>query len=761
MESNKFVFIALYSLLILLLAGSVFAINQSIIYKYPESTYLNISNGVVFKIVFNTTGNQSIDWQEYSSNPVYNGSGRAYYPELQTLIDGTKVLYYTDYTTDYVISRVITSNYIQFSNQTLDVINISGLSHSTFLADISHYLADDYYEMWLWNVSANIYATGTLLIIYSKEGFIFINPEKVNMPFLGNVSMDWTRGSYGAVHTVFNKYHTNVGTDPRNYAYMVFYDATDGSHEATGLMYCTNETDCHLYGQITYPDVTYSSKVYGEILRDYYGLTHYYYGCGSTPHKKMCHATSVNGIDNFTEDINNPIITTQAGTWRNDVAGIPAVIKENKNIFHMLLEGRPLGGNYVLGYYNATQNTNNYSIKWYVNGTEQISIENETSFDFSNTNFSGGTYNITAKVISSSGEENSTYWIANLSGLSLPVLLSYTPTDLNFSIAEPNNQTFSINWTDADNLTDIIYWYVNGTLVQINMTNQSQINYTWFGNYSIEGIYNITVIVSDGQLNASNTWIMVVNNTIIPSPPTLNGGSSTTEPLISGWNATQNISVQAYLSNLLDDMFLQTLKAEKGLRSFEATTDTNTRFFSIYGNPKDIVLRKIFIKNTGDIDLSLRLFCQGDLCDYIFFDKNAIKIKANTDEMAIIPLAIKIPSWASYGEDYNFTLILRDMNEQDLGVQFNGKVYVNKFLTWLSEQTSIDKLFNNGIQIGNTMIPNILVSISSALLYFIILSLLSFSIKKNKSTAINIIFELMRWLGTVFIFVLVTGMLIQ
>jgi len=93
---------------------------------------------------------------------------------------------------------------------------------------------------------------------------------------------------------------------------------------------------------------------------------------------------------------------------------------------------------------------------------------------------------------------------------SAPIITSFFPNATNFTIIEPNNQTFNITYNDTENNTQnqpvTFYWYDNG-----NLAANTQ-NYTFLGNFSVEGYHNITIIISDGNLNTSNTWNFTVNN---------------------------------------------------------------------------------------------------------------------------------------------------------------------------------------------------------------------------------------------------------
>jgi len=95
-----------------------------------------------------------------------------------------------------------------------------------------------------------------------------------------------------------------------------------------------------------------------------------------------------------------------------------------------------------------------------------------------------------------------------------PSIDTFSPANLHHNITEPNNQTFNITYTDAENGNVVVDWYVNGTL----QSSAQNTNFTFLGNFSQatqqkNGTYNITVILSDGGLTTQLNWTLTVNNT--------------------------------------------------------------------------------------------------------------------------------------------------------------------------------------------------------------------------------------------------------
>jgi PGF-pre-PGF domain-containing protein len=142
------------------------------------------------------------------------------------------------------------------------------------------------------------------------------------------------------------------------------------------------------------------------------------------------------------------------------------------------------------------------SWKWF-NDTALISVTTQTL----NYTYFNKHSNITCEYTSSDGIDNGTplnsspRYINN----SLPTIEAYDPKDTTPIISEPNNQFFNISYNDPDN--DIsVFWYQNGSLM--NTSN----NFTFMGDYSSEGSYNITVEITDGEAIAGQEWTLTVTD---------------------------------------------------------------------------------------------------------------------------------------------------------------------------------------------------------------------------------------------------------
>jgi subtilisin family serine protease/uncharacterized membrane protein YgcG len=145
------------------------------------------------------------------------------------------------------------------------------------------------------------------------------------------------------------------------------------------------------------------------------------------------------------------------------------------------------------------------TLEW--NGTNESMNGSGLNFYLNKTNLTKSNY--TYRIHANDSANN---WVTtNLryveTNNSEPTIDSYYPNSSSVSIVEPNNQTFNITASDAENDTLVIIWYLNGS----NVSNSD--NYTFIGNYSAAGSYNITATVSNNYSTVSQYWNLTVNNT--------------------------------------------------------------------------------------------------------------------------------------------------------------------------------------------------------------------------------------------------------
>ncbi|MBU0666399.1 MAG: Ig-like domain-containing protein [Nanoarchaeota archaeon] len=139
---------------------------------------------------------------------------------------------------------------------------------------------------------------------------------------------------------------------------------------------------------------------------------------------------------------------------------------------------------------------------WLLNGTV---VSTTNSFLFHPDYDSAGYYNVTV-IVSDSELLVSHNWFLTVGNVNrAPIFASLDPI-LNPITWEPFEVNFSVDAVDLDG--DFIYytWLLNGSLV-------SEIDsYFFSGDYDSAGYYNLTIIISDGELLNSHEWLITVNN---------------------------------------------------------------------------------------------------------------------------------------------------------------------------------------------------------------------------------------------------------
>jgi hypothetical protein len=139
-------------------------------------------------------------------------------------------------------------------------------------------------------------------------------------------------------------------------------------------------------------------------------------------------------------------------------------------------------------------------IQWHLNDME-TGTTNSTYYTFPPS--SAGTYHVAVKV--SDGIE--TIWqnwtLTVTSGNLPPVIDSYYPTE-NPTILEGQSQKFNVTYyyPNSDPLT--VQWYLNDTPT----TNED--TYIFNSDYTSAGSYNVTVVISDGELSTKHEWTLTV-----------------------------------------------------------------------------------------------------------------------------------------------------------------------------------------------------------------------------------------------------------
>ncbi len=296
---------------------------------------------------------------EYASNPVYDPPGtdeRAYYPCVlydanQFSSHGASYYYKMWYSDGQGQFEAVTysNNGINWEN----AAQTSGIKPAGYHAKVIYfpggYSATGgpyFYKIWYWdsnvhNVPYTIDGIRTAdstdgvtwandTVIFQNDGAKLVTGDDTHDP------LDWNRGTYGPVSVLYNPAASNIGVNPFDYTYAMYYDGTTGGVESIGLGYSADgNTDWRIYGSdpvLNYGvtgdwDSDYVSA--GTVIRGSDGTWRMWYS-GSGPsgggNQGIGFATSSDGLT-WTKDADNPVYSIYQGVaWRDVRCYTPSVL---------------------------------------------------------------------------------------------------------------------------------------------------------------------------------------------------------------------------------------------------------------------------------------------------------------------------------------------------------------------------------------------------------------------------------------------------
>ena len=104
-----------------------------------------------------------------------------------------------------------------------------------------------------------------------------------------------------------------------------------------------------------------------------------------------------------------------------------------------------------------------------------------------------------------------------------PVIINHTPYNLSVNVNGEENIYFNITSHDADGTIVDTYWYVDGVLKKYDAQNDNS-NFSFSYICGFSGRSNITVVITDGELNDSIQWNVTVVRAICAAPGGGEGG---------------------------------------------------------------------------------------------------------------------------------------------------------------------------------------------------------------------------------------------
>ncbi len=191
-----------------------------------------------------------------------------------------------------------------------------------------------------------------------------------------------------------------------------------------------------------------------------------------------------------------------------------------------------LTGSWAFTDSDTGDNETNNETKWYLNGSEQASLENATWIHSGNTS-KDDTWIFSARVFDG---YNWSSWV-NSTGLSILNTPPGTPSlvaPANDTNASTANVTFSFSSSEDDGDSPTYYIYINGTLNTSTSSNSAEINFT-------DGHYTWHMVAGDGQANSSNSSISHFR--VDTTAPSVSSPGVFPSPVLAGDNTSVSASV--------------------------------------------------------------------------------------------------------------------------------------------------------------------------------------------------------------------------
>lgn len=329
---------------------------------------------------------------EYGANPVYDppDADRAYYPCVLYDADG-----FSGYGATYCYRMWYGDvngqwEAVTYSNDGINWTNTAqttGIGANGYHAQVLYFPGGFsapggtyYYKIWYWNGPNMTYNISDIYTADSADGENFTNDQALTQDATAQLVLDpdtgvgWNRGSYGPVSLLYNPAATNTGTNPFDYSFAMYYDATTGGAQVIGLGYSSDGNHWYRYGSEPVLDLgpegawdgplpgsssafdTMGTVIKGEdgTWRMWYSGWQYStdftnYGIG--------YATSTDGI-NWTRDPDNPIFYYSDGeAWRDSRTYTPSVLYSATRF-----DGHGPGAAYKMWFSGKASATGNYSI---------------------------------------------------------------------------------------------------------------------------------------------------------------------------------------------------------------------------------------------------------------------------------------------------------------------------------------------------------------------------------------------------------------
>ena len=344
----------------------------------------------LFPLLF-FTGQTALAWFESSNNPIYdpvNTAEKAYFPSVLKMgANDYRMWYQSNSTSGNATVAYVTS--VDGKSWTLVTNEVSGL----LLNNAGHphvEFADGKFRIWYWN-TATPYGNNAMHTAESVDGTTWTNDGAITGDLISSTDGIWNSGSYGVVDVIINNSSTNTGTNPFDYKYAMYYDATSGGYEQIALGYSADGIAWTLYGTGPVLPKGESGKwdsgyvTAGTVLNNGGVWEMWYSGGISASNEGIGYATSNDGLT-WTKSATNPIMSKNDGiAYRNNRTYTPSIVRDG-GVDKMWFTCRDTAtSNYAICY--ATSVLDNivngeFSLS---SGVSDIILDNTTVLDVSTT----------------------------------------------------------------------------------------------------------------------------------------------------------------------------------------------------------------------------------------------------------------------------------------------------------------------------------------------------------------------------------------